>query len=125
MTNNDKVPELSKAEFDDFVKKGIVLIDFFAEWCTPCREMDKTTFRDPVVVKLASDFMAVRVDLTTRSAEGQRLVERFGIRGVPTVVLIRPDGTEERSLRVESHISAEELAMRIRAILSQTQPQTR
>ena len=102
-----------------------VIIDFFAEWCTPCREMDKTTFRDPVVVKLASDLMAVRVDLTTRSAEGQRLVERFGIRGVPTVVLIRPDGTEERSLRVESHVSAEELAMRIRAILSQTQPQTR
>ena len=97
-----------------------VMIDFFAEWCTPCREMDKTTFSDPGVTELASRLVAVRVDLTTHNADGKRLVKRFGVKGVPTVVLIKPDGTEDRSLRVESHIPAQELARRIRAILSQT-----
>ncbi len=97
------------------------IIDFFAQWCTPCREMDKTTFRDPGVAKLASGLLAVRVDLTTRRTDTQQLVKRFAVKGVPTVIFIRADGIEDRSLRVESHIPPQELARRIRAILLQSQ----
>jgi thiol-disulfide isomerase/thioredoxin len=40
MANNDRVPELTNGEFEEFIKKGTAFIDFFAEWCMPCLTME-------------------------------------------------------------------------------------
>jgi len=71
-----------------------VLIDFEAAWCLPCREMDRTTFRDPAVVRAAADFVMVKVDVTTEDERSSALSSRFGVAGVPTLVLLGPDGRE-------------------------------
>jgi thiol:disulfide interchange protein DsbD len=73
-----------------------VLIDFEAEWCLPCREMDRTTFRDPAVVRAAVSFTTLRVDVTSGDPHANELMSRFGVAGVPTYLLVGPDGRERQ-----------------------------
>jgi len=71
-----------------------VLIDFGAEWCLPCREMDRTTFRDPAVVRAASSLAMLKVDVTEADQRANDLMTRYAVPGVPTYVLLGPDGHE-------------------------------
>lgn len=75
-----------------------VLLNFEAEWCLPCHEMERTTFRDPEVVRVAGNFATLRVDLTEEKEPGVSLRDHFRVVGVPTYVLLGRDGRERRRL---------------------------
>ena len=78
-----------------------VMIDFYADWCIPCKELDKFTFSKPEVVELSRNFVMLKVDLTTASdPEVKRLKKQYRIKGVPTLVFLKPDGSEISELRV-------------------------
>lgn len=69
-----------------------VLIDFSADWCIPCREMEHSTFTDPSVVREADRFLRLRANLTAQDKQNEDLISRFAIQGVPTTMLIDSHG---------------------------------
>jgi thiol:disulfide interchange protein DsbD len=69
-----------------------VLIDFWAEWCAACHELEQFTFTDTRVKYLASQFVLLKFDATKDSAELRRLKEKYRIQGLPTVVFYNPHG---------------------------------
>lgn len=91
-----------------------ILLDFSADWCIPCHEMENTTFRDPAVLKAASRFVRVRADLTAQNKRNQTIISKFDIMGVPTVVLIDSKGQIRK--RTVGYVGPEQMLENLRRI---------
>jgi len=108
---------------DDFLveaktKDLPIVIDFTAEWCIPCEEMDHETFNQPEVVQAAKKIMPLRADLTqSASEEVLELRKKFGIRGVPTIVFIDRNGKERSDLRVVHFIEKDEFLEKLDSLV--------
>jgi len=91
------------------------MLDFTADWCAPCHELERFTFSDRRVQEAVRGFRAFRADLTKfQSPETEALKSRYGVHGVPTVVFLAPDGNEVRAARVEGFLTPEQFLERVK-----------
>ncbi|MCF7807614.1 MAG: thioredoxin family protein [Candidatus Marinimicrobia bacterium] len=94
-----------------------IMIDVFADWCIPCKEMDKFTFSDPDVIELSQQFTNIKIDLTHQGGEYEMaLMEKFLIRGVPSYIFIQ-NGEELTQLRSTGFENAEDYLTRMKKAL--------
>ncbi len=94
-----------------------VVVDFSADWCTSCKEMERYTFTDPRVQAALSAAVLLRADVTANDADDKALLKYFGIIGPPTIAFYNKDGEERAQYRVVGYMKAEAFAERSRAAL--------
>ena len=87
-----------------------VMLDFYADWCVSCKEMERYTFTDSQVKQSLASARLLRADVTANNADDQALLKRFGIFGPPTIAFYGPDGMERPQYRVVGYMKAAEFA---------------
>jgi thiol:disulfide interchange protein DsbD len=107
---------VTPAELEAALRRGdLVMVDFTADWCLACHELERSTFTDARVRAAARRFRAFRVDLTRfDSPESEAWRKAYGIAGLPTIVFIGPGGAEVRAARVEGFLPPSAFVERLR-----------
>ena len=81
-------------------------LDFYADWCVSCKEMEAWTFTDPEVQATLSNTVWLQADVTANDAADQALLERFGVFGPPTIIFFGTDGQQRRGYEVVGYMKA-------------------
>lgn len=84
-----------------------VMLDFYADWCTSCKEMEAYTFTDSKVKQALADFVLLQADVTKNSDDDKALLAKFNLIGPPGVLFFGVDGQEDPSLRVIGYQDAD------------------
>jgi len=84
-----------------------VMLDFYADWCVTCKEMERDTFSDPRVVQRLSTMLLLQADVTANSEEDKALLKRFRLFGPPGIIFFDEAGLENRAVRVIGYQSPE------------------
>jgi len=86
-----------------------VMLDFYADWCIPCKELDKFTFSQREVIELSRQFLMMKVDLTKAGdPQTQEWRKKYAIKGVPTLIFLKPSLEELKDLRVVGFMELED-----------------
>ena len=105
--------DLSTSEFDRVLAQAKadckpVMIDFFADWCAACKELDQHTYVAKDVVTESQRFVTIKVDGTNDSEITDKLYQKFGVKGLPTVAFISPTGDVLEKPRVTGFLKPEQ-----------------
>ncbi len=84
-----------------------VMLDFYADWCVSCKEMESFTFSDPKVRAELERMLLLQVDVTANSADDRALLKRFSLFGPPGIIFFDADGREIKGLRVVGYQDAQ------------------
>ncbi|MDO8715076.1 MAG: protein-disulfide reductase DsbD [Polynucleobacter sp.] len=113
----------SNAQLDQFLaqakeQKKLVLLDFYADWCISCKEMEVNTFANSEVNRDLQNFVLLQADVTKNSADNQALLKRFGLFGPPGILFFDLNSIEQKDQRVIGYMPPQRFSERLKKALS-------
>ncbi|NOX09295.1 MAG: protein-disulfide reductase DsbD [Gammaproteobacteria bacterium] len=87
-----------------------VMLDFYADWCISCKELEKFTFSDPGVQAQLSNMVLLQADVTENDATDKALLKKYGLIGPPSILFFNLHGDEQREYRLVGFLSAEQIS---------------
>jgi len=113
----------SPAPFDALLERAKatckpVMIDFFAEWCAACKELDAHTYTAPAVVDATDRFVKIKVDGTNDHEVLDSLYERFGVKGLPTVAFVDTRGVVLNDPKVTGFLPPDQFLAELKKVHS-------
>nr|VFK30027.1 MAG: thiol:disulfide interchange protein DsbD [Candidatus Kentron sp. MB] len=82
------------------------MLDYYADWCIACKEMETQTFSDPGVRGLLADMVLLQADVTENDQQDQEMLRAFGLYGPPAILFFGPDGKECSAYRIQGFMDA-------------------
>jgi len=108
---------LNAALADAHAQGKPVMLDFYADWCVSCKEMETLTFSDPQVQAALSDMVLLQADVTDNDEKDKALYKHFGIIGPPAIIFYDTNGQEKRNYRVVGYMPADDFTTHIHRVL--------
>jgi thiol:disulfide interchange protein DsbD len=109
------VDELERAVASATAAGKPVMLDFYADWCVSCKEMDRFTFTDAVVQAALAGAVLLQADVTANDDADKALLARFEIFGPPTIAFFGADGVERKNFRLVGFAPAPRFAEHVKA----------
>ena len=106
----DKVSSIAELDARLKATDRPVMLDFYADWCVSCKEMERFTFSDAQVAERMGRMLLLKADVTANSDEHKALLQRFGLFGPPGIIFFDTAGAERKGLRVVGFMKAEPFA---------------
>ena len=95
-----------------------VLLDYYADWCVSCKEMEAYTFTDPAVQASLENVRLIQADVTKNDKEDQAMLKRFRLFGPPAILFFAPGEAEKTNARVVGFVKAERFNAHLQAVLN-------
>lgn len=109
-----KGPDALQAALRDAAAAGRpVMLDYYADWCVSCKEMERYTFTDSRVQSAVANAVLLQTDVTDFDALDKALLDKFNLYGPPAILFFSPDGTEHREFRVVGFMDADTFAAHV------------
>lgn len=113
----------SNNDFDDVLAKATqnkkpVMLDFYADWCIACKEMEKYTFSDPTVQSLMNKMQIIQADVTANDVVDKALLQRLKVIAPPTILFFDAQGSEIPSLRIVGEIKPAQFSAHLQEVLA-------
>ena len=109
----ETIPELEEALAAARAAGKPVMVDFTADWCVSCQEMEKYTFPNPAVVAALEPFVLLRIDITENNADDKALLQHFGSFGAPTIAFFDRSGRPLEEFELVRYVPADEFAAHV------------